>query len=64
MSWRPHPAASTQTTFQRFHFRLGFFIRDARRDLDRREFEALVEVLTVLVARLNAEQLDHEERPT
>jgi hypothetical protein len=64
MTWRPSPSASSRTTFQRFHLRLGYFITDARRDLDRREFETLVAILTALVARLNAERLDHEAPPT
>jgi hypothetical protein len=56
-------AAETYTNLQRFTMRLGALIYDARHELTRREYLALVDTLTALAARLNAEQLEHEERP-
>jgi hypothetical protein len=51
------------TGLQRFLLRLADLIHDARHELTRRQYLALVDILTALAARLNAEQLELEERP-
>jgi hypothetical protein len=58
-----HRPYSSTTAFQNAQIKFVTAVSDARETLGEREFDALLEVLTILVARLNAERLWREERP-
>jgi hypothetical protein len=53
---------ATRTAFQHLHLRFVEDFRDAR-SLGAREYYVLLDIVTLMVAQLDAASLDREERP-